>query len=191
MPYANIVFVKIQMDLFEDPRFLVDLNDTQKGLFLMMLGLAGKTHNKIRDDVGFIKGRLNLTHLRRSDLQKIATTYPKFQCVNGFWQFDKFEEIHNYTLKANQRNSQGNPSDVPEPEEKKNQKEKKKEKKDHLALFSNHDLKTLKTKIAEKQNHAVDSEANILAVNNLIASIAKDTTVKKPMGAALFRIENS
>lgn len=126
MPYSNIVFVKLKMELFEDPRFLIDLNDTQKGLYLMLLGLAGKTENAIRNDIGFIKKRLGLDALKEADLLKISEIYPKFTLKKGVWKFRNFEEIHNYTI-GKKGKSQGNPKELPGIVQKEKEKEKKKE----------------------------------------------------------------
>jgi hypothetical protein len=128
MPYSNIVFVKLQMELFEEDRFLIDLNDTQKGLYLMLLGLAGKTKNKIRNDMNFIKKRLHLDSLNEEDLLKIAEVFPKFYLKNGYWKFKKFEKIHNYTIDKKGK-SQGTPKEVFGIGQKEKKKEKKKENK--------------------------------------------------------------
>lgn len=109
------------MEIFEDDRFLFDLNDRQKGLYLMLLGLAGKTNNMIRNEIGFIKARLNLKDVSISDLQTISKVFPKFILHNGYWKFSNFEEIHNYILGK----SKGNPKELQRVE----QKEKKKENK--------------------------------------------------------------
>ena len=118
MPYKQIVFVKIKMKLFEDDRFLFDLNDRQKGLFLMLIGLAGKTENKIRNEVEFIKSRLNLKHIEYSDLEHISKVYDKFSLKDNYWQFDDFDEVHNWF-----GNSQGTPKELPRSSKKENKKE--------------------------------------------------------------------
>ena len=111
------------MELFEDDRFLIDLNDTQKGLYLMLLALAGKTNNKIRNDIGFIKSRLNLKNLKQNDIVKISQVFDKFKLTDNYWSFTNFEEVHNYTLRNSkgtpkelQRKSKGTPKDCPEVE---------------------------------------------------------------------------
>lgn len=115
------------MELLEDVRFLIDLNDTQKGLYLMLLALAGKTNNCIRNDLNFIKSRLNLTKLDKSDLEQVSKIFPRFKLVNGYWTFEDFEEHHNYILPTKReflRKSKGNPKACPE-EEREEEKEKK------------------------------------------------------------------
>lgn len=114
MPYKNIQFVKVKMELLEDDRFLFDLNDTQKGLYILMLALAGKTNNKIRDEVDFIKVRLGLKVLNRNDLIKISQVFTKFKLVDNYWCFDNFDDSHNWILSkswSSLGNSQGTPKD--------------------------------------------------------------------------------
>lgn len=108
MPYKNIHFIKVKMELLEDHRFLFELNDTQKGLYILLLALAGKTNNKICDDMVFIKGRLNLKDIEHKDLERISKVFPKFILVNGFWEFKNFNEEHNQILGI----SQGYPKDT-------------------------------------------------------------------------------
>ena len=100
------------MELFEDHRFLIDLNDTQKGLYLMLLGLAGKTENRIRNDINFIKIRLNLTNIQESDLLRINEVYPKFRLKEGHWGFENFEETHNYTIQNKKTQNEGIPKEL-------------------------------------------------------------------------------
>lgn len=97
------------MELLEDVRFLFELNDKQKGLYLLMLALAGKTGNRIPDNVQFIKGRLNLEELHKSDLEKISQVYSGFALKGGFWSFEKFNETHNFI----HGKSQGTPKEIP------------------------------------------------------------------------------
>lgn len=84
------------MELFEDYRFLCDLNETQKLLYLILLGLAGKTNNKIRNDIEFIKSRMNLKSITEKDLEKISEVFPKFKLSKDYWYFENFEEHHNW-----------------------------------------------------------------------------------------------
>lgn len=118
------------MELFEDDRFLIDLNDAQKGLYLMLLGLAGKTNNAIRNDIGFIKGRLNLKELKESDIERISKVYTKFKLIDNYWTFENFAEAHNYVI----GNTKGNPAEFQRSYKKENKKEnKKKNKTEHCA----------------------------------------------------------
>lgn len=124
MPYSNIVFIKVQMELFEDDRFLIDLNDTQKGLYLMLLVLAGKTNNRIRNDINFIKVRLNITNASENDLMRINEVYPKFRLKEGYWGFENFEKIHNYTIQNKNEANEGTPKEFLGIAQNKNKKKK-------------------------------------------------------------------
>lgn len=112
MPYKNIHFVKVKMELLEDHRFLFQLNDRQKGLYLMLLALSGKTNNKIYNDLTFIMGRLNLKELERADLERISEVFPKFRLSGEFWGFDNFDQAHNQILSKDFGISQGYPKDM-------------------------------------------------------------------------------
>lgn len=96
MPHTHIVFVKVKMSLFEDDRFLFDLNDWQKGLYVLLLGLAGKTSNKIRNEKDFIQTRLALKDLSMKDIEHISKVFKKFKLVEGYWIFEDFDDHHNY-----------------------------------------------------------------------------------------------
>lgn len=128
MPYLNIVFVKIKMRLLEDDRFLIDLNDTQKALYLLMLALAGKTGNKTRDDERYIMGRLGLQKFDRSDLVRISEVFDKFKLTEGYWTFEDFDNEHNYTYRENPKQESGKPKT--EKGFSQNKKENKKENKE-------------------------------------------------------------
>ena len=111
MPYKNIVFVKLLWHelLHKDDRFMGELNDSQKGLYLMLLLLAGATVNNIKNDENYVKRVLNLsenTQNIRKNLDKICEVYPKLIAKNGFLKFKNFKDIHNYIGK-----SEGNPED--------------------------------------------------------------------------------
>lgn len=99
------------MELLEDHRFLYELNETQKGLYLMLLALAGKTNNKIKDDLTFIRGRLNLQSIVHKDLEKISEVYKKFKLTDGYWGFENFDKEHNQILSKGIGISQGYPKD--------------------------------------------------------------------------------
>lgn len=112
MPYKNIHFIKVKMELLEDHRFLFQLSDSQKGLYLMLLALAGKTNNKIFNDLVFIKGRLNLKDITIKDLETISEIFPKFRLDKDFWIFDNFNEEHNQIFTKDYGISQGYPKDI-------------------------------------------------------------------------------
>lgn len=196
MPYANIVFVKIKMDLAEDDRFLIDLNDTQKGLYLMLLMLAGKTNNHIRNDMSFIKGRLGLKTLDESDILRISEVFPKFKCISEYWKFEDFEEIHNYTLgkskgtpKEIPKSKKGTPKEVERVEQKEkekkkeNQKENEKEAGQKPASF----IKTISKKLNEVFGFSENSQAMDI---HLDLWWLKSQHAENPIGYAIKGIED-
>ena len=173
------------MELFEDDRFLFDLNDRQKGLYLMLLALAGKTDNKIRNEPGFIKNRLGLSELDINDLTAISNVYSKFRLNGGYWTFDNFEETHNYILGK----YKGTPKELPSRSQNKNENENKKEnkKKTPEGFLNKHQESKVRSNIASNLNHDPDSEANTQAFKELVSGVAKDLSVKDPIAVTIHR----
>jgi hypothetical protein len=109
MPYANIVFVKLQIELLRDFRFTDQLNDRQKLLYLGLILVAGASGNKIPAEYGYIKRVLNLESTPEqieSDIKFIMQIYPKCLHSNGMIQFENFDRIHSYVREKN-RMSEG------------------------------------------------------------------------------------
>lgn len=98
MPYVNIHWVKLKLELLNDKRFLFDLDDDQKLLFIGLLGLAGATKNEVPDDENFIKNRLNLrisAEKVRENIERVVGVFPKTMRKNGFISFKNFNKMHN------------------------------------------------------------------------------------------------
>lgn len=98
MAYTNIVWVKVRLELLNDKRFIFDLNNDQKWLFLGLLLLAGSTKNTIPNDENFIKNRLNLpenTEKIRQNLNFIFSIFRGVVVKNGHIKFKNFNELHN------------------------------------------------------------------------------------------------
>jgi len=137
MPYRNIVFVKLKIELLSDYRFTDLLSDRQKLLYLGLILLAGQMENKIPNDASYIKRRLNLSASAeeiKSDIEKIAEVFPKFLIKDNFLSFSNFEEIHNYRFRKSQgipkqkiRNSQNKNKKKNKNKEKEIEKEKEEE----------------------------------------------------------------
>ena len=114
MPYKNIVFVKLLWKelLHGDNRWIEQLDDDQKGLYLMLLVLAGATTNNIKADSNNIKRVLNL-HAKpekiSENLKVILRVFPKIVLRDGYLKFKKFKGIHNPI-----RYAKGMPSDSPQ-----------------------------------------------------------------------------
>jgi hypothetical protein len=150
MPNTNIVFVKLFWKelLHEDDRFIEQLNDSQKGLYLMLLLLAGATNNNIKYDVNYLKRVLNLhenTQIISQNLKKIFEVFRNSRVINGYIKFKNFNKLHNYVWKR-VGNSLGIPKEVLE----KNRIEKNRI--DRAIAHYIH-LKDLKTEVAT--NHAI------------------------------------
>ncbi len=102
MPYSNVVYVKLFLDLFFGDnrfRFLYRLTDQQQLLYIKLLSLAGATQNKIPDDLGYIAQTINYKGSEKDlarDLKDIETVFAKFHNGNGYYQFSNFDELHNY-----------------------------------------------------------------------------------------------
>ena len=98
MPYANIHWIKLKLELLNDKRFIFDCNNDQKWLFIGLLLLAGSTKNSIADDENYIKNRLNLPETSqkiRENIDHLLKTFPKLITRNGVVKFKNFNEIHN------------------------------------------------------------------------------------------------
>ena len=113
MPYKNIIFVKLfWKDLLHgDDRFIERLDDDQKGLYLMLILLAGATNNNIRNDENYLKRVLNLRNNSeniRKNLLRISEVFPKFVLRGDYYKFKNFNKLHNYV-----RNADGTPKESP------------------------------------------------------------------------------
>ncbi|MFA5154264.1 MAG: hypothetical protein WC554_17065 [Clostridia bacterium] len=100
MPYTSIVFVKLFWKdlIYDDKRFIEQLSDQEKGLYLMLLLLAGSTDNKIPYNAEYIKITLHLD----ADLlniitmiDKILSVYPKLIKKGNFLKFKNFNKLTN------------------------------------------------------------------------------------------------
>ena len=105
MPYKNIVFVKLLWKelLLEDNRFTDQCNDEQKGLYLMLLLLAGATNNNIPSDENYLIRTLNLVskpEIVAKNRDCLLSIFPKLIQKNGYLKFKKFKGLHNYIRSA-------------------------------------------------------------------------------------------
>ena len=113
MPYANIYWVKLKLELLNDKRFIFDLNDEQKWLFVGLLLLAGSTKNQVPADENYLKNRLNLSQTPEKVLENltlICKVFPKTVHCNGVVKFKNFSKLHNPT-KETHWNPDGTPKD--------------------------------------------------------------------------------
>ena len=109
MPYKNVHYVKLMLELFDDRRFIKECNDSQKLDYILWLVMAGLTVNNSELDYEWFKTRFNL----RKDVAEIrenmdflfetfSRMYKKGNCV----KFKNFKKIHNQI-----RNAEGKPRD--------------------------------------------------------------------------------
>jgi len=143
MPYTNIVWIKVYLDLFNDERFLYLLSDEEQLMYLKMLVLAGITKNNIPADPEFIKGKVNF---RSNDgqigeiLDKLMKVFPKFKKnKNGNYCFAKFNKFHNRindreiggstTSRGVRRKPEGSPKELQRGVLEKRREEKRREEK--------------------------------------------------------------
>ena len=113
MPYSNIVWIKLHLELFdEDDRFLYQLTERQQLLYIKLLYLAGRQGNKISKNALLIIQKVNYqgtTQALLGDIDNIKKVFSKFKETKYFYTFTKFEEIHNRVI---QRNSKGTPKEL-------------------------------------------------------------------------------
>lgn len=111
MPYANIHWIKLKLEILNDKRFIFDCTNDQKWLFIGLLLLAASTKNRTPNDENFIKNRLNLPENSvkvRENIDFLATLFPKLSTRGNFIIFKNFNGLHN-RVKEFQRNSEGTP----------------------------------------------------------------------------------
>lgn len=98
MPYTNIHWIKLKLELLNDKRFIFDCNNNQKWLYIGLLLLAATTKNNVSDDENYIKNRLNLPETSqkiREDLDHLLKVFPKMISKNKFIKFKNFNRLHN------------------------------------------------------------------------------------------------
>jgi hypothetical protein len=81
-----------------DKRFIFDLNNDQKWLYIGLLLLAGSTKNSIPNDENYIKNRLNLPENSpkiRENIETLLKVFPKLLTKNGNLIFKNFNDLHN------------------------------------------------------------------------------------------------
>ena len=110
MPYANIHWVKLKLELLNDKRFIFDCDNDQKWLYIGLILLAGSTSNSTPNDENYLKNRLNITDSApkiRENITFLLDTFPKLIDKNGTLKFKNFNKLHNRL-----GNSNGTPKDA-------------------------------------------------------------------------------
>lgn len=148
MPYKNIVFVKLEKRLLDDPRWWT-MSDYSQLLYAKLILLAANLGNKIPIDPLIlsqaVRCSLPIAEFNRS-LEEVKNNFPKFKrrSLNGkdFYYFSNFHEKTNYIPKKEvPGKSQGLPKDVVDKD-----KDKKRIDLNHSNINSN----SLKTKQKRK-----------------------------------------
>ena len=102
MPQTKLVFVKLLLELADDTRFTMGLNDSQKLDYLLLLLMAGLTDNQIPQDWDWFKSRFHLEKNQteiRQNIEKIRQLYGKMIVYKGHLKFKNFKDLHNYIYK--------------------------------------------------------------------------------------------
>lgn len=102
MPYKNVHYIKIMLELLDDRRFIKECNDSQKLDYLLWLCMAGLTQNDSEEDLEWFKTRFNLQKEVgeiRSNLCFLLGTFKKMyrqpRNKKAYIKFKKFKELHN------------------------------------------------------------------------------------------------
>ena len=122
MPRSKHEFIKIEMRLFNDPRFL-ELDDFEKLTYIHLIALAKQTKNKITKKLPLIKVYLR-SERKASEIkvtvERIKRIFPNFRSNKHFYYFTSYDERYAYgTPKGN--------GDMGVDEEKEKEKEKDEE----------------------------------------------------------------
>ncbi len=132
MPYKNIVFVKLQKRLLNDPKWWT-MGSYSQLLYVKMLMVAADLGNKIPIDPpifrGLVRCELPLSEFNRS-LEEVLKNFPKIKrrSIGGkdFYYLSNFHEYTNYISKQEKLGkSQVIPKEALD-KEKEKEKEKKK-----------------------------------------------------------------
>lgn len=98
MPYKNIVFVKLEKRLLNDPRFF-GMSENAQLVYLKLMMIAAETYNRIPLEIGLVTQLLR-TNLRKSTIDKaikeVLQSFPKFKKSADFYYFEDFESKTNY-----------------------------------------------------------------------------------------------
>jgi hypothetical protein len=115
MPYANILWVKLEIRLLNDPRFFT-LPESAQLLYVKLLCLAGDLKNRIPKAPEILR---QLTRSASPDqeitynLGLIKDAFPKFLETKDFYCFKDWASRHNWVAnKETNGNSQGTPKEI-------------------------------------------------------------------------------
>lgn len=127
MPYANIVFAKLEKRLLNDPRWFM-LSEPAQLNYVRLILTACETYNRIPKDIPTIKMMFRTPQDEKTILgtiQEISKAYPKFKTNCDHYYFEDFDEKTNFIPKEIRRKSQGTPEELQRLMQKKNKNKKK------------------------------------------------------------------
>jgi len=136
MPYKNIVWMKLEKRLLNDPRWF-SLSEGGRLMFINMILMAAEFNNKIPKDPVFLKQVVKFNGNRKRFerlLLSVITAFPSIKESSEFYYFEGFEERTNQIRppqKASPRLAQGYAG--ASLEKRREDKEKDKERPDSLA----------------------------------------------------------
>jgi uncharacterized phage protein (TIGR02220 family) len=113
VPYSNIVWIKLYLELFdEDDRFLYQLTERQQLLYIKMLYLAGRQKNKISKNPESVIQKVNYkgsTGELLGDIKAIKNIFKKLKENKYYYTFTNFDTLHN---RVSNGTSQGTPKEL-------------------------------------------------------------------------------
>lgn len=172
MPYKNIVFVKLEKRLLNDPRWWT-MSEQAQLIYIKLILLAAETYNKIplNDNVlrEALRSKLELKPFQEY-LREVATNFPKLKQNKHFRYFAEFETKTNYIPKQEiPRKSQGLPKVVTD-KDKEEDKDKEKEIEAKFSFLTNKDFKKVFSEYLEmrvKIRKPATNPAKVLALTEL------------------------
>ena len=190
MPYRNIVFIKLEKRLLNDPRWWT-MSSYAQLIHIKLMLLAAETYNKIPLNDNVLRQAMR-SELGESEFKKylneVFRNFPKYKRNRYFRYIEEFETKTNWVNpKELRRNSKGTLKVAVDQDQDQDQD---KDQEVEGGLFTKDQEKRIKSKIAEKNHHSINGEANTAAFESLMESLAKDKEIKNPFAVALYRIEN-
>lgn len=190
MPYKNIVFVKLEKRIFNDPRWYMMSEKSQLN-FIRLILFAAETYNKIPKNITALKKAFK-TEQEESELassiKEIQASFPKFRENKHYYYFEGFDEKTNYrNPKEIPRKSQGVAkvgADKDKDKEKEEDKEKEKDKRKSFDDFFERLWKEYPSKDGKKEafrhfRASVKTEGDLEAIGKALQNYLASERVKK------------
>lgn len=98
MPYKNIFWIKLKLELLDDIRWQDQCTERQQLLYIKLILLAGRLDNDIPNDPNYLKREVNYkrypSELTR-DLDHLSSIFDKLIVDTKSIRFSNFNELHN------------------------------------------------------------------------------------------------